>query len=80
MGSKARESVKAMSLAFVLLDFQHSCVSRMESSMHENSSTKTLKRTVICNSDIGKNDIVSHRPYRMNQRLFQVPDEVTWVL
>ena len=28
MGSKAREGVKAMSLAFVLLDFQHAAVRR----------------------------------------------------
>ena len=26
VGSKARESAKTMSLAFVLLDFQHACV------------------------------------------------------
>ena len=35
MGSKARESAKAMSLAFVLLDFQHACGCQKKSVVYE---------------------------------------------
>ena len=36
MGSKAREGAKAMSLAFVMLDFQHAGVKEERSTRDEN--------------------------------------------
>ena len=45
MGSRAREGAKAMSLAFVFLDFQHAGVRNLASDQYteKNSSPNTLQ-------------------------------------